>query len=69
MVRCCRQGRTAKSIREHQLELNNSLDPRRNHIKERIAWVSGNSDTCEEVEMIVTGELEELDNDPVNQGC
>ena len=44
------------------------MGPRRNHIEEKIAWVSRNSDTCEEVEMIVTGELEEIDNDPVNQG-
>ena len=56
------------AMKEHQTELNDSLDPRRNHIKEGIAWVSGNSDMCEEVGMIVTGELEELDNNPVNYG-
>ena len=66
---CC--GHTAlqgesdyDAMKEHQTELNNLMSPRRNPIKEKIAWVSGNLDTCEEVEMIVTGELEEIDNDP-----
>ena len=61
------QGETDyDAMRGHQTELDDSLDLRRNHIEKGIAWVSGNSDTCEEVGMIVTGELEELDNDPVN---
>ena len=70
---CC--GHTAlqgerddNAMKEHWMELNNSMDLRRNRIEEKIAWASESSDTCEEVEMIVTGELEEIDNDPVSQG-
>ena len=50
----------------HQAELEDSQDLGRNPIKKGIVWTSGNSDTCEEVGMIVTGELEELENDSVN---
>ena len=68
---CC--GRAAlmgetdyDAMRGHQTELDDSLDLRRNPIKKGIVWTSGNSDTCEEVGMIATGELEELENDSVN---
>ena len=50
----------------HQTESEDSQDLRRNPIKKGIAWTGGDSDTCEEVGMIVMGELEELENDPVN---
>ena len=50
------------------MELNDSMEPRKDCIEGRIAWVSEGSDACEEVGMIITGELEEVDNDLASQG-
>ena len=55
-------------MREQWMELNDSMEPRKDCIKGRIAWVSEGSDTCEEVGMIITGELEEVDNNLASQG-
>ena len=70
---CCghtalQRERDDNAMKEHWIELNDSMDPRRNRIEEKIAWASESSDTCEEVEMIVTGELEEVDNNLEGQG-
>ena len=48
-------------------ELDGSLQCRRNQIREEITWVDEGSDTCEEVRMIMTKDLEEVDDDLVSQ--
>ena len=49
------------------MELNDSMQPRRDQVEEGVAWVEEGSDTCEEVRMIMTGEVEEVDDDLVSQ--
>ena len=54
-------------MRKQWMELNDSMQPRRDHVEGGIAWVGEGLDTCEEVGMIMTGELEEMDDDLANQ--
>ena len=48
-------------------ELDGSLQRRRNQVSEEITWVDEDVDMCEEVRMIMTRDLEEVDDDLVSQ--
>ena len=69
---CCghsslQQETRDKVVGKQWIELDDSLQHRRDQVGEEVTWVDEESDTCEEVRMLMTDDMGEVDDDMVSR--
>ena len=69
---CCghsslRREKRDKVVGKQWIGLDDSIQHRRDQVGEGVAWVDERSETCEDVRMIMTREMEEVDDELVSQ--